>query len=71
MIKYEFTKLYQYLERRFDKIDRRFEQVDQRFEKLEGTLVDFGVQLTDQRQELEFFNHQVDRRFQAIESKLR
>jgi hypothetical protein len=70
MIKDEFTKLYTYLEARFNAIDKRFESVDRRFEELEGTMVDFGVQIKEQKEEFELLSHQVDRRISEVDFRL-
>lgn len=57
----EFTRLFKYMEMRFDKIDALFEENKQEHIQIRAAIVELGGHLKDYHQELLLLAHKVDR----------
>ena len=59
----QFTKLFKYVEKRFDKIDKRLDQTATKedVEHLQNTVVDFAAKLDTYAQEMAAMDHKIDR----------
>lgn len=57
----EFTKLFNYMQERFDKVDKRFEAAEKDRANIRGAITELGGQLKDYHQELLMLSHKVDR----------
>ena len=57
----QFTKLFKYMEKRFDQTDARFDQQDQQIADLKGAVGELGGQLRDYHQEMIMLARKVDR----------
>lgn len=61
MSKDEFTKLFKYVEKRFDQMDDKLEDATADRAEIKASVVELGVQLKDYHQELVMLAHKVDR----------
>lgn len=62
----QFTKLFKYMEKRFDEVDKRFDRQDKRLDDLVGTIADLAAQIRDFTAELSAQSRQMDRLREAI-----
>lgn len=62
----QFTKLFKYMEKRFDVIDERFEEARRDREDIRGAVAELSAQVRDYHNESIFLNRQVDRLAEAI-----
>jgi len=57
----QFTKLFKYIEKRFDGVDKHFEQVHDEVADLKGAVGELAGQIRDYHQEMIMLTHKVDR----------
>lgn len=57
----QFTKLFKYMEQRFNGVDKKFEGVNHELADIRGAVGELGVQVRDLRDELAFSTHGVDK----------
>lgn len=62
----EFTKLFNYMEKRFDDVDKRFEATDAKIDSLRDTVDGIAKAMTDYHQEMLMLARKVDRMEQWI-----
>ena len=55
----QFTKLFKYMERRFDEVGKRFEVVDQKFSQLQSTVDNLAGMVDGMLQEQMLANRQI------------
>ncbi|MES2971551.1 MAG: hypothetical protein V4702_04470 [Patescibacteria group bacterium] len=56
-----FTKLFKYIEDRFDKVDVKFDKQNKKIDDLSAAVGELGAQLREYHQEMVFLTHKVDR----------
>lgn len=57
----QFTKLFKYMEKRFDAVDKRFDMQDEQMKELRINIAEVGGQLRDYHQEMIMLARKVDR----------
>lgn len=57
----QFTKLFKYMEKRFDIVEQRFDKQDTEISDLKGAVAELGGQLRDYHQEMIMLARKVDR----------
>lgn len=57
----QFTKLFKYMEKRFDAVDKRFDKVDADIRDTKSAVAELAGQLKDYHTELVMLAHKVDR----------
>jgi hypothetical protein len=57
----EFTKLFKYIERRFNQVDQRFDKVDEEIGDLKLAVGELAGQIKDYHQEMVMLARKVDR----------
>lgn len=57
----ELTKLFSYMEQKFDAIDKRFDRTEDNIRGVKLGLAEFGGQLKDTQEELLAVSHKTDR----------
>lgn len=57
----QFTRLFTYMEQRFDRVDERFEAVDNRFDRLTNLIDGYAGKLDTYGQEMAFGDHRINR----------
>lgn len=57
----EYTKLFTYMEKRFNSVDDRFDIQDKKIDELTGAIAELGGQLRDYHQEMIMLARKVDR----------
>jgi uncharacterized coiled-coil protein SlyX len=62
----QFTKLFKYMEQRFDGMDKRFDAQDKKIADLTGAIAELSAQVRDYHNETIILTHQVDRLREAI-----
>jgi uncharacterized coiled-coil DUF342 family protein len=62
----EFSKLFKYLEKRFDGIEKQLEAARRDRADIRGAVAELGAQIRDYHHEMVFLSHQVDKLKQAI-----
>jgi len=63
----QFTKLFKYIEKRFDGVDMRFEKVDRRFDHLEDIIDAYAGKLDTYVQEMAAMQFKLNRLERYIE----
>lgn len=63
----QFTKLFKYMEKRFDAVDKRFEDVDARFDRLETIIDGYAAKLDTYAQEMAAMQFKLNRLEKYIE----
>ncbi|MCE7936985.1 hypothetical protein DYH10_04345 [Candidatus Saccharibacteria bacterium CPR2] len=61
MSKDEFTKLFKYVERRFNEMDRRFDEQNEKIDDIRAGVAELAGQIRDYHQEMIMLAHKVDR----------
>ncbi|MEX0881497.1 MAG: hypothetical protein WDZ34_01310 [Candidatus Saccharimonadales bacterium] len=62
----EFTKLFKYVEKRFNEVDRRFNEAAKDRADIRGAIAELSAQVRDYHREMVVLSHQVDRMRDAI-----
>ena len=62
----EFTKLYKYMQKEFDKVNKKLEEHDVRFDNVMSSIDGLTKLVTDYHQEMLMLAHKVDRLEQWI-----
>lgn len=57
----EFTKLFKYMEKRFDGVEKKLEEHDARFDEVTGAIAELGGLIRDYHQEMIMLARKVDR----------
>jgi len=57
----QFTKLFKYVEKRFDSVDKQFEQNRKEHSEMMASIADLSGQIRDYHQELIMMGRKVDR----------
>lgn len=57
----QFTKLFKYMEKRFDHVDRQFNVQDKKIDDLSGAVAELAGQIRDYHQEMILLARKVDR----------
>ena len=57
----QFTKLFRYVEKRFDSVDERFEEAARDRADIRGAIAELSAQVRDYHHEMIVLSHQVDR----------
>ncbi len=66
MSEYQFTKLFKYMEKRFDEVDRRFEETNKRIDDVGGAVGELAAQVRDYHNESLFLGRHVDKLTEVI-----
>lgn len=66
MSEVQFTKLFKYMEKRFDGVDRRFDGVDKEIGDVRGAVGELAAQVRDYHNESIFLGRHVDKLTEAI-----
>jgi len=62
----QFTKLFKYMEKRFDLVDRKFEDAATDRADIRGAIAELSAQVRDYHNEMKFMSHQMDKLRDAI-----
>jgi len=62
----QFTKLFKYVEKRFDAIDKRFDQENHDHADIRSAIGELSAQVRDYHNEMTFSSHQIDKLRDAI-----
>lgn len=62
----QFTKLFKYVEKRFDEMDKRFQEAAHDRTDIQGAVAELSAQIRDYHNETMFMSHQIDRLREAI-----
>ena len=62
----QFTKLFRYVERRFDGMDKKFEEASTDRADIRGAIAELSAQVRDYHNEMKFMSHQIDKLREAI-----
>ncbi len=62
----QFTKLFKYMEKRFDLVDRKFEDAATDRADIRGGIAELSAQVRDYHNEMKFMSHQMDKLRDAI-----
>lgn len=62
----QFTKLFKYVEKRFDSVDKRFEEAAADRADIRGAIAELSAQVRDYHNEMKFMSHQMDKLRDAI-----
>lgn len=62
----QFTKLFKYIEKRFDSMDKRFDEAAKDRADIRGAIAEIGAQVRDYHHEMIFLSRQVDKLKEAI-----
>jgi len=54
----QFTKLFKYIENRFDNVDKKFEQAAADRADIRGAIAELSAQVRDYHHEMKFMSHQ-------------
>jgi hypothetical protein len=61
-----FTKLFKYMEKRFDEVDKRFDEAARDRADIRGAVAELSAQVRHYHNESLFLNHHVDKLTEAI-----
>jgi uncharacterized coiled-coil DUF342 family protein len=62
----QFTKLFKYMEKRFDQVDEKFEDAATDRADIRGAIAALSAQVRDYHNEMKFMSHQMDKLRDAI-----
>jgi uncharacterized coiled-coil DUF342 family protein len=62
----QFTKLFKYIEKRFDEVDKKFDAASADRADIRGAIVELSAQIRDYHNEMKFLSHQMDKLRDAI-----
>jgi len=62
----QFTKLFKYMEKRFDIVDDKFEEATNDRADIRGAIAELSAQVRDYHNEMKFMSHQMDKLRDAI-----
>ena len=62
----QFTKLFKYMQERFDKVDKKFEEASADRADIRGAIAELSAQVRDYHNEMKFMSHQLDKLWDAI-----
>lgn len=62
----QFTKLFKYVERRFDEMGKRFDEAKADRADTRGAIAELSAQVRDYHIEAQFMSHQLDKLREAI-----
>ena len=62
----QFTKLFKYMEKRFDGVDKQFEAAATDRADIRGAIAELSAQVRDYHNEMKFMSHQMDKLRDAI-----
>jgi uncharacterized coiled-coil DUF342 family protein len=62
----QFTKLFRYVEKRFDSVDKRFDEAGRDRADIRGAIAELSAQVRDYHNEMKFMSHQMDKLRDAI-----
>lgn len=62
----QFTELFKYIEKRFDKVDQKFEEAAADRADIRGAIAELSAQVRDYHNEMKFMSHQMDKLREAI-----
>lgn len=62
----QFTKLFKYMEKRFDEVDRRFEETNRQINDVGGAVAELAAQVRDYHNETILLSRHVDKLTEAI-----
>lgn len=62
----QFTKLFKYMEKRFDEMNERFDKTDREISDLRGAVAELSAQVRDYHNESIFLGRHVDKLTEAI-----
>jgi len=62
----QFTKLFKYIENRFDNVDKKFEEAAADRADIRGAIAELSAQVRDYHNEMKFMSHQMDKLRDAI-----
>lgn len=62
----QFTKLFKYMEKRFDLVDEKFEEAATDRADIRGAIAELSAQVRDYHNEMKFMSHQMDKLRDAI-----
>ncbi len=62
----QFTKLFKYMEKRFDIVDDKFEEAANDRADIRGAIAELSAQVRDYHNEMKFMSHQMDKLRDAI-----
>lgn len=57
----QFTKLFKYMEKRFDIVDDKFEEATNDRADIRGAIAELSAQVRDYHNEMKFMSHQMDK----------
>jgi len=57
----QFTKLYKYIEKRFDVVDKKFDEAAADRADIRGAIAELSAQVRDYHNEMKFMSHQLDK----------
>lgn len=62
----QFSRLFNYMQKRFDEVDKRFDEAAEDRADIRGAVAELAAQIRDYHHEMVMFTHQVDRMREAI-----
>lgn len=62
----QFTKLFKYIENRFDEVDKKLESASADRADIRGAIAELSAQVRDYHNEMKFMSHQMDKLRDAI-----
>jgi len=62
----QFTKLFKYMEKRFDVVDKKFNEAAADRADIRGAIAELSAQVRDYHNEMKFMSHQLDKLRDAI-----
>ena len=62
----QFTRLFKYMEKRFDEVDKRFEETNERIDDVGGAVGELAAQVRDYHNESIFLKNHVNKLTEAI-----
>ena len=62
----QFTKLFKYMEKRFDVVDKKFDDAAADRADIRGAIAELSAQVRDYHNEMKFMSHQMDKLREAI-----
>jgi len=57
----QFTRLFKYMEKRFDVVDKKFDKAAADRADIRGAIAELSAQVRDYHNEMKFMSHQLDK----------
>jgi len=57
----QFTRLFKYMEKRFDVVDKKFDEAAADRADIRGAIAELSAQVRDYHNEMKFMSHQLDK----------